>query len=91
MNIKKVKMGLTVGLMKNRERINSVQAFKDLMQNFGTEVGTFLGLQELGSIALNASHIQRSYAIQYERCTLRVDMVANHRTNTQIVKSFNLR
>ena len=91
MNIKKIKMALTVGLMKNRESANSLQILKEMMNAFQQEVGNFLGLQELGMQNLNASHVQRKYAIQFERVTLDVDLVANSRTNTQIVKSFNLR
>lgn len=84
-------MALTVGLMKNRDNSNSLQSLKDMMQNFGGEVGNFLGLQELSQQHLNASHIQSRYMLQFERCTLNVDLVANHRTQTQVIKSFNLR
>ena len=91
MNIKKIKMALTVGLMKNRESQHALQNLKEMMNNFREEVGNFLGLQELSIQMLNANHEQRSYAIQFERCTLSVDLIQNPRNNTQIVKSFNLR
>ena len=91
MNIKKIKMALTIGLMKNKDTSNTMQILTDMMQNFREEVGSFLGQQETGKRALNAYHVQRSYAIEFERCTLNVDLIANARNNTQIVKSFNLR
>lgn len=91
MNIKKIKMALTIGLMKNRDNSNALQNLKELMQNFGEEVGNFLGLQELGQQHLNASHIQSQYMLRFERCTLNVDLIANHRTQTQVIKSFNVK
>lgn len=91
MNIKKIKMALTIGLMKNRDSNQSLQALKELMNSFGGEVGNFLGLQKLDQELLNANHVQQRYALQFERCTLSVDLVANPKTKTQVVKSFHLR
>ena len=91
MNIKKIKMALTIGLMKNKDASNVMQILTDMMQNFREEVGSFLGQEEVGKRALNAHHVQRSYAIEFERITLNVDLIANARNNTQVVKSFNLR
>jgi hypothetical protein len=77
--------------MKNKDSANAIQSMKDLMQNFGEEVGTFLGLTELSQQPLNANHIQSRYMMQFERCTLNVDLIANRRTQTQVIKSFNVR
>ena len=90
MNIKKIKMALTIGLMKNADSANLIQTLKDMMQNFREEIGTFLGQQELAIRSLNANHVQHSYAIQFERCTLNVDLINNPHTNVQVVKSFNV-
>lgn len=84
-------MALTVGLVKNRETNHSLQTLKDLMSNFREDVGAFLGWQQVGQQTLNANHVQQRYALQFERCTLNVDLVANSRTHTQVVRSFNLR
>lgn len=84
-------MGLTIGLMKNRDSNQSLQGLKDLMNNFREEVGHFLGLQKLDQQLLNANHVQQRYAMQFERCILNVDLIANPQTKTQVIKSFNLR
>lgn len=84
-------MALTVGLIKNRESSQSLQALKELMHSFGGEVGNFLGLQKLDQQLLNANHVQKRYALEFERCTLNVDLIANSKTKTQVIKSFNLR
>ena len=84
-------MALTVGLVKNQETSHSLQTLKDLMYNFKEDVGAFLGWQQVGQQTLNANHVQQRYALQYEHCTLNVDLVANPRARTQVVRSFNLR
>lgn len=77
--------------MKNRDSNQSLQSLKELMNNFTEEVGNFLGLQKLDQHFLNANHVQQSYALQFERCTLNVDLIANPKTKTQVIKSFNVR
>jgi hypothetical protein len=91
MNIKKIKMALTIGLLRQNESGSALNTMRDILQNFSDEVGAFLGLQELGSRPLNSNIRQRSFALEFERCTLNVDLVANHQTQTQEVKSFHLR
>jgi hypothetical protein len=91
MNIKKIKMALTIGLMKNRDSNQSLQGLKELMNTLREDVGNFLGLQQLDQQLLNANHVQQRYALQFERCTLNVDLIANPTTKTQVIKSFNVR
>ena len=89
MNSRKIKLALTVGLI-NKETGNALQILRDMMQAFGDEVGAFLGLKETGTLNLSASHIQHSYAMTFERCTLNVDLVSNAKAQTQVVRQFNL-
>lgn len=84
-------MALTVGLLKQNDSGSALYTVRDILQNFSDEVGAFLGLQEVGSQPLNSNIRQRTYALQFERCTLNVDLIANQRTQTQEVKSFHLR
>lgn len=84
-------MALTIGLMKNRDSNQSLQGLKELMNTLREDVGNFLGLQQLDQQLLNANHVQQRYALQFERCTLNVDLIANPTTKTQVIKSFNVR
>ncbi|MBV6425723.1 MAG: hypothetical protein KIPDCIKN_00207 [Haliscomenobacter sp.] len=89
MNIRKIKLALTIGLM-NLEADNLLQGVKDLMQDFTSEVGAFLGLDLLNNSRLNNSHVFQQYALQYEHATVKVDVVANPFTKIQVVQNFSV-
>ena len=89
MNIRKIKLALTIGLM-NLEADNILQGVKDLMQDFTGEVGAFLGLDLVNNSRLNNSHVFQQYALQYENATLKVDVVANPFTKIQVVQNFSV-
>jgi hypothetical protein len=88
MNIRKIKLALSVGLM-NQEAGNAVNKIERMMDNFREDVGDFVGRRELRKSNLNRSHVQQTYALQFERCTLNVDLVSNLATNTQVVNTFS--
>lgn len=90
MNIQKIKLALSVGLM-NSESGNILQTIKEQMCTFKEDVGNFLGLTEVDNNRLNRNHIKRTYAMRFENCTLNVDLVSNPRTKTQVVQGFQLR
>lgn len=90
MNIRKIKLALTVGLM-NTPSGNALPLIKELMQGFRSEVGSFLGLQEVDRSALNQSHEKQRYALRFERCTIDLDLITNATTNTQVIRRFDLR
>ncbi len=89
MNIRKIKLALTIGLM-NLEAENLLQGVRDLMQDFTGEVGAFLGLDLINNSRLNNSHVFQQYALKYENATLKVDVVANPFTKVQVVQNFSL-
>lgn len=90
MNIRKIKLALSVGLM-NSESGNILQVIREQMHTFKGEVGNFLGLSEVNNNRLNRNHIKHTYAMRFENCTLNVDLVTNPRTKTQVVQGFQLR
>jgi hypothetical protein len=89
MNIKKIKLGLSVELM-NLEAENLLQGIKDAMQRFSHEVGGFVGLSLLEHSRLSASYSHREYALQYEHATLRVEVANNPFTKVQSIQNFYL-
>lgn len=88
MNIRKIKLALTVGLM-NSNQSNALIALRDLMLGF-KEVGAYLGLTVVGNERINPALIRETYAIRFENCTLDVDLVSNPRTQSQTVQGFQL-
>lgn len=90
MNIRQIKLALTVGLLNKQSDNNALGLVQELMQSF-KEVGNFLGLRVEKEAPLSGSHIQQTYALQFEHCRLDLDLVSNQQTNSQYVQRFQLR
>ena len=89
MNIRKIKLALTVGLINSGRQGNGLALVKELMAGF-QEAGRFLGLTRLQNNRLNAAHVRETYAIRYENCTLNVELVSNDETQRQYVQGFRI-
>ena len=89
MNIRQIKLALTVGLINSNLQSNAIQVVKELMAGF-KEVGAFLGLTVINKESLNQTHIKKNYALQFENCRLDVDLVSNPMTKSQYVQGFTL-
>ncbi|WP_373552111.1 hypothetical protein [Haliscomenobacter sp.] len=89
MNIRKIKLALTVGLL-NQEAGNVVHDIQAMMSDLREEVGAYVGAKVVKMAKLNPTHVQQTYALQYERCTLKVDLISNPATNLQVVRNFSL-
>jgi hypothetical protein len=89
MNIRKIKMALTIGLM-DQQTSNLIGEVQNLMNNLSEEVGAYLGSKVVRMAKLNPTHVQQTYAFQYERCTVNVDLISNPATNMQMIRNFSL-
>lgn len=87
-----IKLRLTVGLLNSKpEQGNAVQLAKRLMGSFKNEVGAFLGLKVVGDKYLDARHVLRTYALNFERYTLGLDVVLDPNGRQQVVQRLDLR
>lgn len=89
MNIRQIKLALTVGLINSGAQPNAIQVVKELMAGF-KEVGAFLGLSVVRKEPLNKNHVRKTYALQFENCRLNLDLVSNARTQNHYVQGFQL-
>lgn len=90
MNTQKIKMALTAGLINQHTNTNVLPNVKQLMGNFAEEVGSFLGLSQLGNAVLNRNTIHEVYALRYEKCTLNLELISHPQTSVQTVQRFQL-
>ena len=90
MNTRKIKLALTAGLINKNTNGNALAAVTDLMNTFAHEAGRFLGLKPLGNARIGNA-VRESYALNYENCTLNVDLVSHPQANRQTVQRFQLR
>jgi len=89
LNIRQIKLDLTVALLNQPHAGNLIQTVKDLMESF-KEVGSFSGLHE-SSNELDSEHVQNSYALQFENVTIDLNTVSSRSTNNIFVNGFSLR
>jgi len=90
MNIRTIKLKLTVELMNNLSSSNYLGKVKELMQNFKEQVGAFRGQEELNNTTLDQEHSLRSLALEYDNCILNIDLVTNNTTRNQYINYFDL-
>ena len=89
MDNRKIKLGLAMGLLNMTPQINALHLTKEMMLTW-KEVGSFLGLSKGQDILVSKRSRIEQYALQFENCTLNIDLLANTRTNTQLVQGFQL-
>jgi hypothetical protein len=90
MNIRKIKLALTAGLINQNTNGNALNAVKDLMTSFADEAGRFLGLNAISNSQIGNA-VRERYTLNYEHCTLNVDLVWHPQFNRQTIQHFQLR
>jgi hypothetical protein len=90
MNTRKIKLALTAGLINQNTNGNALNAVKDLMTSFADEAGHFLGLKPISNSRMGNA-VRESYALNYEHCTLNIDLVSHPQVNRQTIQRFQLR
>ena len=89
MNTRKVKLALTVGLINKCAQCSPIQAVKDVMYTT-KEVGSFIKSSIVSKKALDPQHEASVYALEFENCTLNLDLVVNRQTRNQYVNGFQI-
>ena len=87
MNIREIKLAITVGLMNSGNYLKTIQ---ELMQRLAAEVGAFIGQQVVHNATLDQEHSIQTLALQYENCTLNIDLIQNNTTQLQYVNRFDV-
>ncbi len=87
MNIREIKLAITVGLMNSGNYLNTIQ---DLMQRLTEQVGAFIGQHVVHNATLDQEHSIQTLALQYENCTLNIDLIQNNTTQLQYVNRFDV-
>jgi len=90
MNIQKIKLDLTLNLLNKSFDSNVVDSITTFMASLHDEVGNFVSSQLVRQAGIDKTFEQQTYAIQYENCTLNVDVVYNKNSSYQYLRSFNL-
>jgi len=90
MSNRNLKLALAVDLINLGKENNLLDLVQEIMLGF-KEVGKFLGLDNTKNSLLNANHVKESFSLQFENCTLDLDLVSNPQTKSQTIQNFNIR
>lgn len=90
MNLKKIKLALTIDLLNQKNNHNIFLTIREVMNKLKEEVGNFLS-QRMIEARTTGDLIKQSYALQYENGTLNLDVVVNRSTLNQYIYSFDFR
>lgn len=90
MNLRKIKLALTVGLINSPTSDNPLNSAKALMEDYQKEAGTYQGTFETSRTPLNDNLEKISHALKFEKCTLDVDVIADTRGTKSSIQKFDL-
>ena len=90
MNFRKVKLALSVGIM-NQETGQALKEVEGMMDAFQGEVGKLVDRRVFTKSNLSRSFEQQNFAMQFEHCTLNVELISNLITHTEVINNFSLK
>jgi hypothetical protein len=89
MNIRKIKLALTVGLLNVGPSTNVLQIVKDLLADI-QDLGTYLGQKQLNQTKISPISTKETVALQYEHGTIALDVIRHRAHPHQLVQQFRL-
>jgi hypothetical protein len=89
MNIRNLKLSLTVDLM-NLPHSQSPLLFACKVMMRHKVAGKFKGVRQTGSSKIGDFFEKLTFALQFERCTLDLELVSDNRQHQQFIQGFNL-
>lgn len=89
MNIRKIKLALTVGLMNLGPTTNILQLVRELLADI-QDTSAFIGFKKMDIAQISRLGTKETYALQYEHCTIALEVVSNQAHAQQLVHGFKL-
>ena len=87
MDKKRLNIGLSIELMNNTTKEVDLGTFKKFMSNV-KEAGKYLGQAVKREVKTDNVWKNQTFTLNYENCSLDIEMLANTTNNSQIVKGF---
>lgn len=90
MNIRKIKLALTVDLLNHLTSDDPVNMAQETMESFCNEIGGYNGIVETENVLIDEKMELSTFDMLYDNCTLSLEVVRNKNTNKEILQGFNL-
>ena len=90
MDIRQMKLALTVDLMNLPDSQNPVSFAREKMNRFSSETGTYQGFSETSKSQISEDMGWKTLELKFEHCTLNIDLIEDKKKNEEYIQNFNL-
>ena len=90
MDIRQLKLALTVDLMNLPQSQDVVTFAKDKMHLYSSVIGHLQGITESNPSHLRGQFESKTFSLQFENCILQLDVVGDRLNNEEYLQNFNL-
>jgi len=91
MNLRAMKLALTVDFMNLPGSFTQVATVEKSMSRFENEAGRYQGCKELESSFIEEGIEQKTFKLRFENVTLDLDLISNEHSSEQFIKGFDLK
>lgn len=91
MNIRNMKLALSVDLINLPSLEAPVLWVKNAMNRFSSETGDLTGFLETSAGNIRDGIESKTIELQYEHCTLDLELIRNSSTSKEYIKGFDLK
>ncbi len=91
MNLREIKIALTVDLMNQVGSQASIASVQNAMSRYQSEVGSYIGSSERNGQNLGDGLFGKTIALHFENMTLDLDLVTNTHSSEQLIQGFELK
>lgn len=90
MNLRKIKLALTVDLLNSPIGDNPIHFAKSALEKFGHEAGGYQSTSETKRLRINDKLEHSTYAIKFDNCTLDLVLVSDFGKSNSTIQGFDL-
>lgn len=90
MNIRQIKLALTIELLNSSSQNDPFDGVKKVMQQFQSDAGKFTGLLVSSKDLINNAFESQWAALQFEKCTVNLEMITNLKSRQKYIQNFHL-
>lgn len=89
MNIRQIKLALSIGLL-NMPSGNVLKGILELLYGFQDQLGVFMSIDLEKVSSLSEQQVYQQFVLFYENAVLRVGVITNPVSKTQILEHFQI-
>lgn len=90
MNLRKIKLALTVELINSPNTEHPLNSAKTFMEKYETETGSYQGSSVIEKTQLSDNLEKSTHKLRFDNCTLDLNLISDNRACKSLLQSFDL-